>query len=315
MWNEIINAVEKAVLYIFQPEERIFYPYLLSSLFIAALIFLAEHKSVKGIIKYLFPVKRLFHISSVNDFALLVINHVINTLFLLPFVISSVKLAYYFSEWINSVIGHSSGQISVVQISILYALTFFIVNDFTRYLLHLLLHKIPFLWEFHKVHHSAEVMTPITLYRSHPVESILSQLRGVFVGGFISGIFLWIYPYSISVYMVFGVHVGTFLFNLLGANLRHSHVWWSFGKNLGKIFISPAQHLIHHSNKPEHYNKNMGSELAIWDWMFATLYLTEKKENLQFGIEEKETKEHRNIFKMIINPFMKGFKINPKRER
>ena len=40
------------------------------------------------------------------------------------------------------------------------------------------------------------------------------------------------------------------------------------------LLISPYQHQIHHSDNPKHFNKNMGSKLAIWDWMFGTLVLS-----------------------------------------
>src|SRR5690606_39715058 len=46
---------------------------------------------------------------------------------------------------------------------------------------------------------------------------------------------------------LFGSNVVFALFHLLGSNLRHSHIWWSFGPTLSRILISPAQHQIHHS--------------------------------------------------------------------
>ncbi len=308
--EKILEAIKEALLYFTHPDERIYYPYLLCSIVITAIVFLIHNKSFKGLIKYIFPYKRLIHISSINDILLLIINHVINICFFLPFLINSIVLAYYLQQWMNENIGYSNIKLSDGEAVFYYALTYFVMNDFSRYLLHLLLHKNRVLWEFHKVHHSAEVLTPITLYRVHPLESILFQLRGVFVGGFVSGIFLWIYSYSISPYVVWGVHVGTFAFNILGANLRHSHVWFSFGKYLERIFISPAQHIIHHSNNPKHFNKNMGSELAIWDWLFKTLYITKEKEEISFGVEE--SKEHRSLIKMLFNPFLKAFKFNKK---
>nr|WP_216092588.1 sterol desaturase family protein [Candidatus Marithrix sp. Canyon 246] len=48
---------------------------------------------------------------------------------------------------------------------VLFTLSLFIFSDLTRYLLHRLLHSIPILWEFHKVHHSAKVLNPFTFYR------------------------------------------------------------------------------------------------------------------------------------------------------
>jgi sterol desaturase/sphingolipid hydroxylase (fatty acid hydroxylase superfamily) len=54
----------------------------------------------------------------------------------------------------------------------------FVVEDASRFLFHLASHRSPWLWELHKVHHSAEVLTPFTLYRLHPIEGFLNRSRG-----------------------------------------------------------------------------------------------------------------------------------------
>ena len=56
-------------------------------------------------------------------------------------------------------------------------------------------------------------------------------------------------------------------------HLQHSHMWIAFRGVLGRIFVSPAHHQVHHSGNPKHFNKNFGSCLALWDWMFGTLYV------------------------------------------
>ena len=76
---------------------------------------------------------------------------------------------------------------------LLYTLTLFVAWDLSRYLLHRLLHGVPFLWELHKVHHSAEVLTPLTLYRSHPIESFLYRMRGVLVVSAVTGTFFYFF--------------------------------------------------------------------------------------------------------------------------
>ena len=56
-------------------------------------------------------------------------------------------------------------------------------------------------------------------------------------------------------------------------HLQHTQLWIPFTGWLGRVFMSPAHHQIHHSAIPAHFNKNMGSCLALWDWMFGTLYV------------------------------------------
>jgi sterol desaturase/sphingolipid hydroxylase (fatty acid hydroxylase superfamily) len=68
-------------------------------------------------------------------------------------------------------------------------------------------------------------------------------------------------------------------------HLQHSHLWISFRGLTGRIFISPAHHQVHHSTDPRHFNRNFGSCLALWDWMFGTLYVpAQKREKLTFGV-------------------------------
>lgn len=68
-----------------------------------------------------------------------------------------------------------------------------------------------------------------------------------------------------------GINAFLVLATLAMANFHHSHIWVSFGPWLEHLIISPAQHQIHHSTRPEHFNKNYGQTLALWDWVFGTL--------------------------------------------
>ena len=141
-------------------------------------------------------------------------------------------------------------------------------GDFTRYWLHRFLHTIPFLWEFHKVHHSAKVLTPITFYRVHFVENFLFGLRYSLSVGFVTGIFIYFFGAKINIYMIFGVNALVFISSIFGSNLRHSHVPFSYFSFIEKWFLSPKQHQIHHDKK--HFNKNYGGYIAIWDRVFGT---------------------------------------------
>ena len=85
---------------------------------------------------------------------------------------------------------------------------------------------------------------------------------------------------------VFGASVGVVLFHSLGSNLRHSHIKIRYPKFVERILISPGQHQIHHSVEQQHYDKNFGVALAIWDLMFGSLAFSEKKEH-KFGLNTK----------------------------
>lgn len=105
---------------------------------------------------------------------------------------------------------------------------------------------------------------------------------GNLFGGIVTGIFFYISAGEITIYTFLGTQFLLAIFNMIG-NLRHSHVWLDFGI-LGYIFISPAQHQIHHSALPKHFGKNCGFALAIWDWAFGTLYVPKERETFPLGL-------------------------------
>jgi sterol desaturase/sphingolipid hydroxylase (fatty acid hydroxylase superfamily) len=177
-----------------------------------------------------------------------------------------------------------------------------LLDDLTRFLLHLAMHKVPVLWDFHKVHHSAKVMTPMTIYRSHPFESYLYTCRMALSQGLAVGIGYYFFGPTLSMFDVLGANIFVFVFNVMGANLRHSHVWWSWGDKIESWFISPAQHQVHHSDKPEHFDRNLGSTFAIWDRMIGTLIRSSKVGKIRFGIGAGDP-GHDSVYQAYLKPF------------
>ena len=147
------------------------------------------------------------------------------------------------------------------------------------------------------------MLNPITQYRIHPIELIINNIRRILIFGFLTGIFDYLSAHSIDKVLFLGANVFHFIFLFFGANLRHSHVKFKYPKYLEYIFISPFQHQIHHSNNPKHFNKNMGSKFAIWDWLFGTLILSKAVNNLRFGIGS-ESERYNNLYKGIMTPVL-----------
>ena len=127
------------------------------------------------------------------------------------------------------------------------------------------------------MHHSAEVLTPITAMRAHPIELIWMASVPAVTAGIPIGVAIYLVGKDPGVILVGGLHVLIFTYSLIG-NLRHSHVWLSYGVALNHILVSPAQHQIHHSQRPEHFGRNVGYAFALWDWLFGTLYVPREKE-------------------------------------
>lgn len=193
---------------------------------------------------------------------------------------------------------------------ILYSVTVFIAFDFGSYVAHYLSHKVPILWEFHKVHHSAAVLTPLTVMRVHPVNFLVKSSVPAVTAGIVTGIFAYVLaeePRS-STFLVIGffnVSIITFATNIF-ANLRHSHLWLSFGPILSHILSSPAQHQIHHSIEPRHVDRNLGNVLSFWDWMFGTLYVPRTKESFEIGLKDGEHQFYSDIATLYVLPFRKA---------
>src|SRR5262249_10844630 len=99
-----------------------------------------------------------------------------------------------------------------------------------------------------------------------------------------------------------GINLFFFACNLLG-NLRHWHVWISFGRRLGHLFISPAHHQIHHSADPHHWGMNRRFELALWDWLYGTLHVPTQRAELRFGLGDGTERQWHAVSALYLRPF------------
>jgi sterol desaturase/sphingolipid hydroxylase (fatty acid hydroxylase superfamily) len=93
----------------------------------------------------------------------------------------------------------------------------------------------------------------------------------------------------------------------MGSNLRHSHIWLSWGDKIEGVFLSPAQHQIHHSDNVKHFDKNFGTALSVWDRLFNCFIPASKAGALSFGIG-KEGESHKSILNIYIQPFVQIYK-------
>ena len=167
---------------------------------------------------------------------------------------------------------------------VLSALVIFLAGDLALYWFHRLHHRRPALWAFHALHHSAEEMSPVTAYRHHPIYHILTGLFVSVAVGLCQGLAMVAIIGRLDVAVLAGTNVFSALLNLATNHLKHSHIQLRFPAWLEHVLISPAQHQVHHSIDPKHFNRNYGDSLAIWDWMFGTLYISRPGEEIRFGL-------------------------------
>lgn len=303
----ITDALEIPFSYFSSSKKRLYIPYLITSLLLAGFVYF-KSKQKGSFINYIFKKHVWIGQSPFVDYSFIFFNSLVKVIVLAPLIGYTVYLAENLSLSLNNLFGTSPlVNWSMTQLVLLYTIAIVIIDDFASYFIHYLMHKVPFLWEFHKIHHAATVMNPLTQYRIHPVELIINNLRSIFIKGLITGVFMYLAQGEISLFTFIGVNVLNFLFFFFGANLRHSHVKLSYFNFLENILISPYQHQIHHSNDPKWYDTNMGSRLAIWDYLFGTLVKSDAAKNIQFGLG-KEDPQYNSFSKNLLTPFKNTLK-------
>jgi sterol desaturase/sphingolipid hydroxylase (fatty acid hydroxylase superfamily) len=284
--------------YFFDPNKRLYFLYLLSS-FLLAGVYLYFNQNQKRIV---LSSKLWLHPSAKLDYLYFFVNIAIKIMLIFPLMISAKEITLFTYTQLIDAFGTNFIYLDYMWVLVLYTLTLFLASDFTRYWVHRFLHTIPILWEFHKVHHSAKVLTPFTFYRVHPVENILFGLRYALSIGFVTGVFFYFFGAKLDLYTILGVNIVVFLFNLLGSNLRHTHIKFKYFTWLESWLISPYMHQIHHSKK--YFNKNYGGYLAIWDRLFHTHIPSKEVVKLRFGLQKEQMKAYSNLFLILFTPFI-----------
>lgn len=181
--------------------------------------------------------------------------------------------------------------------------TAFVAADFGKFIVHYWAHRVPALWEFHKVHHAAEALNPFTAERFHPVEQIFDSLVIGALIGLANGLFMVLAGPDFDFWQIAGANVLWVAANIAGGPIRHMPAWFSYGPKIENWILSPAQHQIHHSEDERHFDKNLGSTLAVWDRLFGTLYVTRGVENIRYGIGA-ESAEFRTVAANYWRPFV-----------
>ena len=184
------------------------------------------------------------------------------------------------------------------------SLGYLLLLDLAYWIAHWIMHRHPAFWEFHKLHHSAEVLTPLTEWRQHPVELLLFPVSISIVLGAFYGIMGHLFGETAQPFTWLGLNVVVMAFMFTTLHLRHSHLWLTGPRWLGYIIQSPAHHQIHHSDQPVHFDTNLGLFLSVWDWAFGTLHIPAEHEILNFGIGE-EGHSHDGVFNAYWLPLLK----------
>jgi sterol desaturase/sphingolipid hydroxylase (fatty acid hydroxylase superfamily) len=183
-------------------------------------------------------------------------------------------------QWLSHrLLGHDlpnqpAGAILAGQPLWLQFVVFLVVKDFLEWGIHNLLHRVPWLWEFHKLHHSIRELDWIGNMRFHWMEIVV--YRGLtyfplFLLGVSSRVILWIA-----------------IFTTLIGHLNHSNLDLDWGV-LRYVLNSPRLHIWHH-DLDLHYRsgQNFGVVFSLWDFLFGTAYFPAQGQPEQLGFEKIE---------------------------
>ncbi len=265
-------------------------------------------KTFKGFLAFCFPPALFKTPSSRIDAVFWVIQR--QTLLLLdPVLLGDVLCATLTYRGLTNLFGpHAENpESTLVWVVVLVIVT--IGNDFATFYTHYLDHKLAVMWEFHKVHHSAEFLNPLTNKRMHPGQIFFNNAGEVLVIGGLIGICSYVFSMPIYENTVIGLDA-YFLLNALSFyHVRHSHIYMSYGW-LEKWILSPAQHQLHHSREARHWDKNFGLFLSVWDRWFGTLaYATEPPGSFRVGLPGNEGAEYQTLVQLYTTPFIKIWKM------
>ncbi len=189
----------------------------------------------------------------------------------------------------------------------------FLVRDFVQWWIHRLLHWSPFLWKFHKVHHSVEQMGFAAHLRYHWMENVvyrsLEYIPLALIGIGLNDFFIiHIFTLAVGHYnhsnisiqgrytaAVLGLLIGLYVISIAGLSWTSSAITVLFvavacsfvlGPYMKYLFNSPEMHIWHHAyelpdDKP--YGVNFGLTLAIWDYLFGTAHVPHDGRDIRLG--------------------------------
>lgn len=207
---------------------------------------------------------------------------------------------YYFSGYF---IGHGTTNLLIVfalisqgsmpilssfvgqQPLILQVVVAILIGDFSFYLLHRLLHTVPWLWQFHAIHHSSTNIDWLATVRVHPFEQILTK-----AGQMIPLYWLGFSTEALAIYAIFSSAIAFFI---------HANIRVKF-PILKWIIATPEFHHWHHDRHPQLYAQNLAVQLPILDYIFGTWYMPNQELPKQYGTD---LNIKTNYFRHLTYPF------------
>ncbi|ESY31439.1 sterol desaturase family protein [Mesorhizobium sp. M1148] len=266
-----------------------------------------EQKSFRDFFDFAFPAEVIMHPSARADALFWITKRLVMPFLLIPAGVTFVAATGYATNqavgWLFSIsqplIPGPAGPVTII----LFTATMLVAYDISYYLYHVAQHRFPFLWELHKVHHSAEVMVGITKDRVHPLDDLMNRIWDGVIPGISFGLWSLIALDPVEI-AIFGINVYVIRNILMMDFVRHTHLKISFGR-LNGVILCPHWHQVHHSVDPRHYDKNFGLLFSFWDRIFGTQFIPDPDEDLKFGLIDRDVRDYQSLFGLYVLPLKK----------
>jgi sterol desaturase/sphingolipid hydroxylase (fatty acid hydroxylase superfamily) len=171
-----------------------------------------------------------------------------------------------------------------------HALAAILLVDLWTYSWHRMNHRVPFLWRFHRTHHSDAQMDVTTASRFHLGEIMFSNSLRVPVIVLV-GARLW----ELALYEI-----------LLLAVIQFHHANIGLPKSVDRILryvlVTPAMHKVHHSRWPPETDSNYSSLLSVWDRLFGSFQQRDTPRPMPYGLDGFDAREHQTFIGILKTP-------------
>ena len=165
-----------------------------------------------------------------------------------------------------------------------------------QYLVHYLLHKVPFMWRFHMIHHSDTTVDATSATRHHPGDYAFREIFAL--------IMIVIFGIPLAYYLFY--RIATVFFGYL------THANFSFPKKIDQIlsyvFITPDMHKFHHHYQLPWTDTNFGNIFSFWDRIFGTITYDDPKK-VQYGLDLLDDSTDQDILYQFKIPFDKKIQL------
>lgn len=268
-----------------------------------------------GLLEYILPRAIYTHQSARVDIGLYLLDRAMMPIWVLLFLGSVAPFIERTTiTSLQSLFGASPAVTPSVAWRLTYGLVTILIADMIFYWTHYMMHKTQIGWAIHKVHHSAEVLTPLTRPREHFIAGpvwALGPALGLSLSG---GIFAWVFDGDITQITILNVGIFSMLYALNG-NFRHYHVSFRYPRWLEYWLQSPGMHHTHHSYLEKHWDSNLGLVTSIWDRMMGTLYIADRYEETPWGLAPHDQVEYTTLSDNLMTPFREIIRILRKKPK